>query len=173
MSPTPKGNALHVANSVKSILRCPVHPSTLSYGRKHEEAAAQPDLSVYGRLWRWLSGALLLHWQQQQERRWSSAFLLRKILLTLFGSHWIPVFGSRAAQNACVSHPCCRCRIKGSCCVFLLQWWSDETVQCSLQGRWAIAGPESFFFRMLTEWRRFHFSYHPRKALKKDHQRAL
>ena len=50
MSPTPKGNAQHVANSVKSILGCPVHPSTLSYGRKHEEAVAQPDLSVYGRL---------------------------------------------------------------------------------------------------------------------------
>ena len=50
MSPKPKGSAQLVANSVESILVRPVHPSTLSYGRKHEEDAAQPGLSVYGRL---------------------------------------------------------------------------------------------------------------------------
>ena len=112
---------------------------------------------VYGCLWRWLSGAPLLHWQQQQERRWSSAFLLRKILLTLFGSHWIPVFGSRAAQNAWVSHPCCRCRIKGSCCIFLLQWWSDETAQCSLEVGGQSLGQSCFERRMIKEL----FSFNP------------
>ena len=173
MSPTPKGNAQHVANSVKSILRCPVLPSTLSYGRKHEEDAAQPDLSVYGRLWRWLSVAPLLHRQQQQERRWSSAFPLRKILLALFGFHWIPVFGSMAAQNAWVSHPCCRCGIKGSRRVFLLQWRSDETAQCSLRDRRAIAGPELFWFAcwpsgVVSISRTIHG-----KLWKQDHRRAL
>ena len=43
MSPTPKGNAQHVANSSNPFSHA-VHPSTLSYGRKHKEAAAQPDL---------------------------------------------------------------------------------------------------------------------------------
>lgn len=74
--------------------------------------------------------------QQQQERWWSSAFPLCKFSLVPIGSHWIPVFGLMGAWNAWLSHP------------------------------QAIIVPGVVFVCMLTKWCRFHFSYHPWKALK-------
>lgn len=74
--------------------------------------------------------------QQQQERWWSSAFPLCKFSLVPIGSHWIPLFGLMGAWNAWLSHP------------------------------QAIIVPGVVFVCMLTKWCRFHFSYHPWKALK-------
>ena len=122
-----------------------IHPK-LSCGRKHYEDAVQPGLLVSGRLWRWLSGVISFHRQQRRGQRWSSAFPLRKISLALFGSRWILRFGSMEARNAWVSHPYCRCAIKGSQHVFWLQSRSGETAQCFLQGRQVITVPVLFLF---------------------------